>query len=112
MPCDTKLKQGQTISERIIEVKKVVSRLDQMLAAGKVRTKISREGAVAFEGVSAEDRDGVTDACVYRRILATGSALARAALEKAEMLAGRKIDKKVVGSGLHSHDGGKSWHHH
>jgi hypothetical protein len=27
------------------------------------------------------------------------------------MLAGRKLDLKVIGQGVHSHDGGHHWHH-
>jgi hypothetical protein len=42
--------------------------------------------------------------------MATGSALARAAIEKAEAMAGRGVDRKVIGQGVHSHDFGKTWH--
>ncbi len=31
------------------------------------------------------------------------------ALAKAEAQAGRTVDKQAVASGLHSHDGGKTW---
>ena len=111
MPCDTYLKPNQTISQRKEEVKKVISRVDEGLRAGRIKVKVSKEGAVAFDGLTNENRDKVTDACVYRRVMATGSALAREAIAKAEMLAGRKIDNKTVASGVHSHDGGKTWHH-
>ena len=53
---------------------------------------------------------GVSDACAYRKLLATGSVLAKQKIAQAEALAGRGVDKKVVASGLHSHDGGATWH--
>jgi hypothetical protein len=58
------------------------------------------------------ERDGVTDACAYRRILVSGSALAKEAILKAEIRAGRSVDKLVIGQGAHSHDGGRTWHDH
>lgn len=111
MPCDTRLKPRQTIQERIVEVKAVANRLSQYLASGRVKTVIGPTGAVAFTGLTDDERDGVTDACMYRRIMATGSALAKAAVAKAEALSGRAIDKKAIAHGHHSHDGGKTWHH-
>lgn len=112
MPCDTKLKSGQTIQQRAAEVRSAVTRISALLTGGKAKAKVGAQGGITFEGIPDADRDGVTDACAYRRIMATGSALARAAIAKAEQLAGRTVDRQVVGQGLHSHDGGKSWHHH
>ena len=66
------------------------------------------QGAIAFEGWS--NRAGVTDSCAYRRIMATGGALARQAIAKAEAAAGRTVNKQAVAQGYHSHDGGRSWH--
>ena len=43
---------------------------------------------MAFVGLSDDERARVTDACAYRRIMSTGSALARAAIARAEQ-AGR-----------------------
>lgn len=116
MVCDTRLKTGQTIQQRAEEVKTAAQRFITGLAAGRIKAVVDRlTGAVAFKGIADEERDGVTDACAYRRIMATGSALAKAEIAKAEMLAGRSVDKKVIahgGGGLHSHDGGKTWHGH
>lgn len=112
MPCDTRLKPNQTIQQRAEEVRSAVTRIASLLTSGKAKAKVGAQGGIAFDGIPEADRDGVTDACVYRRIMATGSALARAAIQKAEQLAGRTVDRNVVGQGLHSHDGGKSWHHH
>jgi hypothetical protein len=111
MPCDTKLKQGQTISQRAAEVRGMVERLASGLISGRVRAKVGSNGGIAFEGLTDDERDGVTDACAYRRIMATGSALARQKIAAAEALAGRAVNRQAVGQGLHSHDGGKTWHH-
>lgn len=112
MPCDTKLKQGQTISERKEEIRQVVDRLSAALVSGAVKVIIGPQGAVAFAGLTAEARDGVTDACAYRRIMASGSSLAKLAIQRAEMLSGRKISQQAVAVGAHSHDGGATWHSH
>lgn len=112
MPCDTRLKRGQTISQRAAEVKKVVNDVNSLLSVGKIKAVVDRKtGAIAFQGLSDEQRDGVTDACVYRRLMVSGSSLAKAAIQRAEMLAGRSVDKQALAHGVHSHDGGNSWHH-
>ena len=112
MPCDTRLKQGQTIKARAEEVRAVVARVASALAAGRVRAKIGPTGGVAFEGLTDAERDGVTDACMYRRVMATGSAMAKAAIARAEALAGRSVNKQAVAHGHHSHDGGATWYQH
>lgn len=112
MPCDTKLKQGQTISERAAEVRRAVSSLDSALASKRVRVKVGPQGAIAFDGWTAAERDGITDACAYRRLMVSGTALARAEIARAEQLSGRTVDRRVIGHGAHSHDGGRTWHDH
>jgi hypothetical protein len=112
MPCDTNLRQGQTITERKKEVLEVVAAVQAALIAGRVKIKVGPQGAIAFDGLSDNDRNRVTDACIYRRIMATGSALAKAQIAKAEQLAGRVVSRTVVNNGTHSHDGGKTWHGH
>jgi hypothetical protein len=110
MPCDTRLKTGQTIKQRAEEVRKMVSRLSDGLVSGRVKVRIGPQGAVAFDGLTLEARDRVTDACAYRLLLIMGSALARAAITRAEQLAGRSINRQALG--VHSHDGGRTWHEH
>src|SRR5882672_1035829 len=110
MPCDTKLKPKQTIQQRAEEIRGVVARLVAGLTSGKIKPKISSQGAVAFDGLTETDRDGVTDACAYRRVMATGSSLAKAAIARAEQMAGRSVDRHALTHGHHSHDGGKTWH--
>jgi hypothetical protein len=111
MPCDRRLKPRQTISQRAEEVRRAVAKLNAGLIAGRIKAKIGPQGAIAFEGFNEQERDGVTDACAYRRLLVSGSALAKAAIARAEQLAGRSIDKQTLAHGTHSHDGGKTWHH-
>lgn len=111
MPCDTKLKPGQTIQGRITEIRKMLERLSQGLVSGRVKARVSKEGGIAFDGLTDSERDGVTDACAYRRLMVSGSALAKAKVAQAEALAGRSVNKQAIANGLHSHDGGKTWHH-
>lgn len=110
MPCDTMRKRNQNLKQRIDEVRAVVAKLSAGLASGEVRARIGPQGAIAFVGLTDAERDGVTDACAYRRLMVEGSALARAAIARAEQTAGRSIDRRVVSQGVHSHDGGKTWH--
>lgn len=113
MPCDTRLKRGQTLTQRKAEIRKVVERLSSKLAAGTAKPVVDKlTGAIAFTGITENERDGVTDACAYRQIMVHGSALAKAAIARAEAIAGRSVDKQVIGQGVHSHDGGRTWHDH
>ncbi len=91
MPCDTKLKPRQTIQQRAEEVRRAVERFAQGLATGRIKAKVGPQGAITFEGIRNEERDGVTDACAYRRLMVSGSALAKAAIARAEELAGRSV---------------------
>lgn len=110
MPCDTIFRKGQTITERKAEVKAAVDNLDRLLLRKKVKPVIGPQGAITFTGWTAEDRGAVTDACAYRRIMVSGSSLAKAEIARAEQLSGRSVNKQVVGQGMHSHDGGSTWH--
>jgi hypothetical protein len=112
MPCETRLKRNQTISMRKAEVRKVVDTLSQGLASGRLKAKVGPQGAVAFVGLTDAERDGVSDACCYRQLMVHGSALAKAAIARAEQLAGRSVDRRVVAQGHHSHDFGATWHDH
>jgi hypothetical protein len=111
MPCDTRLKPRQTLSQRAEEVRRVVATLDSYLARGLASVKVGPEGAIAFVDFPESERDGVTDACIYRRLMATGSALAKAKIARAEQLSGRTVSRQAIAQGVHSHDGGKTWHH-
>jgi hypothetical protein len=104
-------KPKQTLAERIAEITAAITKLDALLKKRLVKPVVGPQGAITFAGW-VEDRNGVTDACAYRRIMTKGSALAIAEIERAEMMAGRKVDRQVIGQGVHSHDGGHSWGSH
>lgn len=109
MPCDTRLKPAQTPAARRAEIAKSVASLRARLASGAVRVVVGKNGAVAFQGWDTAERDGVSDLCAYRALTAANSAELRAAVVRAEGLAGTKVNAKMVASGVHSHDGGKTW---
>lgn len=112
MVCDTILRNRQTLSERKSEVKRAVDGLNSLLAVGRVRAKVGPQGAIAFEGWGTAERDGVSDACAYRMLMssATTSSLTKMKIAAAEQAAGRTVSREVIGAGVHSHDGGATWH--
>lgn len=110
MPCDTVVKKNQTKKQRAEEIRETAKSIGKLLVQGRVRVVIGKQGAIAFVGLSDSERNGMTDACIYRRIMAGDSAMAKQAIAKAEMLAGRQVNKLAVGQGIHSHDGGMTWH--
>ena len=110
MPCDTRLRRGQTTSQRKEEVKKAISAIDSLLARGSVRAVVGRQGGIAFTGLDEATREGVTDGCIFRQIMAYGSTAAKAAVARAEAMAGRGVDRALVAQGFHSHDNGHNWH--
>ena len=109
MACETMRKPKQTLQERIAEIGKSIALLDAKLKKRLVKPVVGPQGAITFQGWDSE-RDGITDACAYRRIMATGSVLAKMEITRAEQLAGRNVDRRVLTTGTHSHDGGHSWH--
>jgi hypothetical protein len=111
MACDTRLKPRQTISQRKDEVRRATERFVAGLKSGKVKATVNAKGGVAFTGLTEDERDGVTDACAYRRVLASGSQLAILAIAKAEQFAGRPVNRQLVAQGYHTHDG-ENWHTH
>ena len=110
MPCETMRKPNQTAAQRMTEVRKAAQRIDTLLASRRAAVKVGPQGAVVFTGIPDSDRDGLTDACIYRILSRTGSTAARLAITRAEQLAGRAVDRRTVAHGTHSHDGGASWH--
>jgi len=110
MPCDTRLKRGQTISQRADEVRAVTNKVMSGILQNRIKIVVSPQGAVAFDGISESEKDGVTDACVFRRIMVSGPATVKAAMERAAMMQGRTINKQAINAGVHSHDGGQTWH--
>jgi hypothetical protein len=112
MPCDRKLKPRQTISQRAAEIRAATERLSAALVAGRVQVKIGANGVPVFTGWDESSRDGLSDACAYRQIMATGTSLAKLAFEKAELMSGHRVNKQAIAQGVHSHDGGQTLHDH
>ena len=85
MPCDTKLKRNQTIQQRNTEVKEIAAFTDELIRKNRLKVLVDkRTGAIAFDGMTDSEKDGCTDACTYRLIMATGTALAKTAIARAE----------------------------
>lgn len=110
MACESITRQGQSLADRMEEVRKALARLNSALASGAVKVVIAPNGAIAFAGWA--ERDGVSDACAYRTLTAESSAALRLAIARAEGLSGRKVNARAVAAGHHSHDGGRTWGHH
>lgn len=115
MPCDRTLKVGQSIKQRAEEITVVVARLAAGLMGKRIKPIIGPTGAIAFQGLTDAERDGVTDNCIFRRLMATGPALAKQEIARAEQLAGRSVNRQAVAHGHHAHSdghGGLTWHTH
>jgi hypothetical protein len=112
MPCDTKLRDGETKDQRSARAQAATERLEAKLKSGSAKVKVGANGAIAFAGWTDEDRDGVADVCAYRRMTAKGSGVLRMAIARAETLAGRKVNPQAIAAGVHSHDGGTTWAKH
>jgi hypothetical protein len=110
--CETRLKPRQTLAARKDEIRRMIARLSEGLVSGRIKAVIGPTGAIAFDGLTETERDGVTDACAFRQLMIMGSPLARAAIARAEQLAGRSVDRQAIATGWHSHDGGTSWSSH
>jgi len=89
-------------------MQEAIARLERALAGGTVRVAISATGAVAFKGFWRND--GVADVCAYRALQASNSATLRRAVARAEITAGRQVNQAQVAAGVHSHNGGETWH--
>jgi len=110
MVCDTRIRALPATLRPAAEqrLQEALARLERALAGGTVKPVIGSNGAVAFKGLWL--RDGISDVCAYRALTAQGSAAMRAAIARAEVNAGTKVNLQAVASGVHSHDGGTTWH--
>lgn len=114
MTCDTFLRQRQTLTERKEEVKKTLTQLEKLLASGRVVARVGTEGlgkgAVAFKGWADSERSGISDACALRLLMLSGSASTKLKLAQAQQMAGASFNRQTLANGVHSHDGGRTWH--
>jgi hypothetical protein len=107
MPCDTRLRNNQSLEDRNREIKKALAKLEADLRAKRIQVMIANNGGITFQGW--KDRADISDACAYRVLTAEGSWELRQAVARAEAMSGKKVNVNAVGQGLHSHDGGKTW---
>jgi hypothetical protein len=113
MPCDSRpFRPRQTLQERKEQVKKATETLDALLKKKKVKPVVGPQGGITFKDWVEPEKAGMTDACAYRRIMSSGSQLAKLEILRAEQLSGRTVSKQVIASGEHSHDGGLTWGRH
>ena len=108
MPCDSRRNPQQTEQERRREIDVALAKLVAAIGTGTVRVVVGPTGAIAFAGW--KDNAGVTDVCAFRTLTQRGSWELRQAIARAEQVAGRKVSTFAVGQGVHSHDGGQTWH--
>lgn len=108
MACETRRRNGQSLAARQANIKRAIAALDARLKKRQARVTVGPQGAVAFAGWA--ERDDITDACAYRLLMVHGSALALAEIAQAEIVAGRPVNRQALAQGVHSHDGGQSWH--
>lgn len=72
------------------KAEKVLKRIQDGLTNGSIKA-IVKNGKVTFVGVQVGELDGATEECVYRAIMVSGSALAKAAIAKAQQQAGPRV---------------------
>jgi len=111
MTCWTYVKPQQTKEERKREIQKATANIDRLIAARKVVVKVGPQGAVMFQGIPDDVRDGMADSCVYAGIMAKGSQAAKMAIQRAAQLAGVRVNEGAIKAGVHSHDG-VTWSQH
>lgn len=110
MPCDSRIPKGMSLEQRNKQITEKLRLLEANLSAGKVKITIGTNGALAFNGWNGDDRSEITDVCAYRALSAENSWALRQAISRAEAQSGRKMNPQAIGAGVHSHDGGKTWH--
>ena len=104
MPCTT---QPNLTEQRRQAMQNAITRLGRALQGGTVRVVVGVNGAIAFKGLWRNE--GVTDLCAFRALKATGNSALRAAITRAEIIAGRNVSEQAIAGGTHSHDGGTTW---
>jgi hypothetical protein len=112
MACWETVRVEQTQAERDAEIAEALAELERKLLIGEIRIGISPEGAIVFEGWEQRERAGVSDVCAFERLSQQDSAALMTAVQTAEALYGRSVDREQIKQGVHSHDGGATWSTH
>jgi len=107
------MRPSQALELHRDQVREIIAFTDELIRKGKIKIVVDkRTGAIAFDGMTPQERGNVSDACTYRMIMATGTVLAKQAIARAEQLAGRGVNRQALTGGVHSHDVGQSWSTH
>lgn len=109
MACETRFTNVAPVVRKS-QIKAALERLENFLQTGRASLIIGPQGALAIKGWEGQDRDGVMDACAIRKLLSSNSWPLRQAIARAEAQQGRKADMRAVAAGVHSHDGGITFH--
>ena len=107
MPCIPMQTENLT-KQRQQEIRDALARLEEALDFGDVTIAIGPQGAVALDGWSEQDRQGITDVCAIRTLTSEGSWELRKAMASAEDRTGRSVALAEVEAGTHRH--GSTWH--
>ena len=110
MVCDEQYLTNQSEADRLREIQEAMDKLERLLREKSVTLGISPGGAIVFRGWSDKDRARISDACAFRKLAVQNSWELRQAIATAQAETGRQVNMNAIGSGLHSHDGGKTWH--
>lgn len=105
MPCIGMNLKGKAKAERQRIIALALDSLERALANGSARVTVGANGAVAFSGAW-PNRSGMTDVCAVRALQARHSDV----LAQAIAATGRQVNPQAVAAGIHSHDGGQTWH--
>ena len=110
MSCNLMRDPQQTAEDRAREIQAALAKLQSALGSNQARYQVSPQGFVSIVGWREEDRRRVSDVCAFRMLATAGSWEHRKALAAAESRAGRAVNVQAIGAGVHSHDGGKTFH--
>lgn len=106
MVCYSRRKAEETPEQRRKRIDSALRLLASQLGSGVAKVVIGPTGAATIVGWT--EREDVADACAFRAMM-TNPAM-RLAIMRAEAVAGRKLSPSQIAAGVHSHDGGATWH--
>lgn len=108
MPCLTNVNLSEIQKQK---QRDALAKLAKAIGAGKVQVVVAKgTGAFALKGWADSDREGVSDLCAYRALM--NAPEMRMAVRKAQVMANTPLSARAIATGLHSHDGGKTWGTH
>lgn len=108
MPCIT---NPTATPAKKAKQREALTKLQASIGAGSVEVIVAKgTGAFALKGWGAADREDISDLCAYRALMNTPEM--RRAVMRAQVMSNTPLSARAVASGVHSHDGGKTWGTH